>query len=119
LKATNGRGVDVVLEMLSNVNLGRDLKLLANNGRAIVIGSRGDVTITPRDLMSRRASVHGFTLWAITDAEEKQILAGLSAGLENGTLLPIVAKELPLSEAPRAHKEVLESGAHGKIVLLP
>jgi NADPH2:quinone reductase len=119
LKATDGRGVDVVLEMLSNVNLGRDLKLLANNGRAIVIGSRGDVTITPRDLMSRRASVHGFTLWAITDAEEKQILAGLSAGLENGTLLPIVAKELPLSEAPRAHQEVLESGAHGKIVLLP
>ena len=47
LKATNGRGVDVVLEMLANVNLAADLKLLARFGRVIVIGSRGDITITP------------------------------------------------------------------------
>ena len=119
LKATNGRGVDLVLEMLANVNLGRDLKLLANRGRVVVIGSRGDVTITPRDLMARRASVHGLMLWTITDAEEREIFAGIITGLENGTLRPVVSKELPLSEAPRAHKEVLQSGATGKIVLVP
>ncbi len=119
LKATNGLGVDLILEMLANVNLGQDLKLLAPRGRVIVIGSRGDVTISPRDLMSRRGSVHAFTLWGITDAEEKEIHAGLIAGLENGTLRPIVGKELPLAEAPRAHKEVLEPGAFGKIVLVP
>jgi NADPH:quinone reductase len=119
LKATGGRGVDIILEMLANVNLGQDLKLLAPLGRVIVIGSRGDVTITPRDLMSRRASIHAFTLWAATEAEEKQIHAGLIAGLENGTLRPVVGKELPLAEAQRAHKEILEPGAHGKIVLLP
>jgi len=119
LKATDGRGVDVILEMVANVNLGQDLKLLAQQGRVVVIGSRGDVTITPRDLMLRRASVHAFTLWAISEAEEKQIHAGLIAGLENGTLRPVVGKELPLAEAPRAHKEILEPGAYGKIVLLP
>jgi len=119
LKATNGRGVDLVLEMLANVNLGRDLKLLANRGRVVVIGSRGDVTVTPRDLMARRASVHGLMLWTITDAEEREIFAGIITGLENGTLRPVVSKELPLSEAPRAHKEVLQSGATGKIVLVP
>jgi NADPH2:quinone reductase len=119
LKSTGGRGVDIVLEMLANVNLGYDLKLLATNGRVIVIGSRGDVTVTPRDLMVRRASVRAFTLWGITETEEADIHAGLIAGLENGTLRPIVGKELPLSEAPRAHKEILEPGAFGKIVLVP
>jgi len=119
LKATGGRGADVILEMLANVNLAADLKLLATNGRVIVVGNRGEITINPRDLMLRRASARGFTLWAITPAEETEIHAGLIAGLENGTLRPVVGKELPLAEAARAHKEILEPGAAGKIVLVP
>jgi NADPH:quinone reductase len=119
LKATGGRGVDIILEMLANVNLASDLKLLAINGRVIIIGNRGEISINPRDLMSRRASVRGFTLWAITSEEEAHIHAGLIAGLENGTLRPVVGKELPLAEAARAHKEILEPGAAGKIVLIP
>ena len=117
-KTTGGRGVDLILEMLANVNLGHDLKLLAVHGRVVVIGSRGDVAITPRDLMTRRGSIHAFTLWGITEAEENEIHAGLISGLANGTLRPIVRKELPLAEAPRAHKEILEPGAFGKIVLV-
>lgn len=119
LQGTEGRGVDLILEMLANVNLGHDLKLLAAQGRVVVIGSRGEVTINPRDLMSRRGSIRAFTLWGATEAEEKQIHAGLLAGMENGTLGPVVGKELPLSDAARAHKEILERGAHGKIVLVP
>ena len=119
LKATGGKGVDIILEMLANVNLAQDLKLLAINGRAIVIGSRGDISITPRDLMARRASVSGFTLWAATEAEVAEIHAGVGAGLENGTLRPVVGKKIPLAQAARAHKEVLEPGASGKIVLVP
>jgi NADPH2:quinone reductase len=119
LKATGGRGVDVILEMLANVNLATDLKLLATNGRVIIIGNRGEITINPRDLMARRASARGFTLWAVTPGEEAEIHAGLIAGLENGTLRPIVGKQLPLAEAARAHKEILEPGAAGKIVLIP
>jgi NADPH2:quinone reductase len=111
--------VNVVLEFLANVNLGQDLKLLASQGRVIVIGSRGDVSISPRDLMARRGSIRAFTLWDITEIEEREVLAGIFAGLENGTLRPVVGKELPLAEAARAHKEVLEPGAFGKIVLLP
>src|SRR5215471_13317897 len=65
LQATGNRGVDIILEMLANVNLPNDTKLLANNGRVIVIGSRGEGTIDPRQLMARRASIRGFTLWAI------------------------------------------------------
>ena len=118
LQATGNRGVDIILEMLANVNLPYDTKLLANNGRVIVIGSRGEVTINPRELMARRASIRAFTLWDITAAEEADIHAGLIAGLENGTLRPVVGKELPLAEAARAHKEILEPGASGKIVLV-
>lgn len=118
MKATGARGVDIILEMLANVNLAADLKLLAINGRVIIIGNRGEITINPRDLMLRRASARGFTLWAITPEEEADIHAGLIAGLENGTLRPVVGKELPLAEAARAHKEIMEPGASGKIVLV-
>ena len=119
MKASGGKGVDVILEMLANVNLGGDLKMLAMEGRVVVIGSRGDVTITPRDLMTRRATVRAFTLWAAQAAEVAEIHAGIFAGMENGTLRPVVAKKLALAEAARAHIEILEPGASGQIVLVP
>jgi NADPH2:quinone reductase len=118
LKTTGGQGVNLILEMLANVNLGHDLKMLATHGRVVVIGSRGDVTITPRDIMSRRAAILAFTLWSITEAEEKEIHAAIFAGLEKGIMKPFVGKEIPLAEAARAHKEVLEPGSYGKIVLV-
>jgi NADPH:quinone reductase len=118
MKATGGRGVDIILEMLANVNLANDTKLLAKDGRVIVIGNRGEVTINARELMMRRASIRAFTLWDVTPAEEVDIHAGLIAGLENGTLRPVVGKELQLAEAARAHNEILEPGASGKIVLV-
>jgi NADPH2:quinone reductase len=119
LKASGGQGVDIILEMLANVNLHKDLKLLAKRGRVIVIGNRGETTINARDLMSRRASIRAFSLWGISEQEAKEIHAGLNAGLSNGTLNPVVGKEIPLAEAARAHKEILEPGAAGKIVLIP
>lgn len=119
LALSGGRGVDVILEMLSNVNLGKDLALLAKGGRVVVIGSRGSVEINPRDTMSRDAAILGMALINASDAEFAAIHAGLSAGFENGTLSPVVREELPLGDAPRAHERVLEAGAYGKIVLVP
>jgi NADPH:quinone reductase len=58
-------------------------------------------------------------LWAVTDAEAKEIHAGLNAGFENGSLRPIIGREIPLAEASRAHREILEPGSHGKIILVP
>ena len=117
--ATAGLGVDVILEMLANVNLATDLKLLAKEGRVIIIGNRGEIAINPRDLMARRASARGFTLWAATEQESREMHAAIAAGLANGTLRPIVGKELPLQDAPQAHQDVLKPGAYGKIVLVP
>lgn len=118
LKATGGHGIDVVLEMLANVNLATDLRLMAIEGRTIVIGNRGEITVNPRELMLKRSSLRGFTLWAATQAEAKEIHAAIAAGLENETLRPIVGKELPLKESPQAHQDVLAPGAYGKIVLV-
>ena len=119
MNATGGRGVDVILEMLANVNLSTDMKLLAMNGRAIIIGNRGEININPRDLMVRRGTAKGFTLWAATEPELTEIFATIGAGLENGTLRPIVGKELPLKDVAKAHVDILAPGAHGKIVLVP
>jgi NADPH2:quinone reductase len=119
MKASGGRGVDIVLEMVAHLNLAKDLTLMAQHGRVIVIGNRGEITINPRDLMSRRGAVRGFTLWAATEPETNEIYAAIAAGLENGTLRPIVGKQFPLKDAAQAHREILEPGAFGKIVLVP
>jgi len=116
---TGGSGVDVILEMLANFNLGNDLPLLAENGRVVVIGSRGKVEIDPRDLMGRNGTILGMVILKASDQERKAIYAALAAGLENGTLNPVVGKIVPLSDASQAHHEVMESTAHGKIVLQP
>ena len=116
---TGGRGPDVILEMLANVNLQKDLEVVGRGGRIVVVGSRGPVEINPRAAMTRDASIHGMTLFNITPQELAGIHAAVGAGLENGTLRPFVGRELPLAEAARAHEEVLRPGAHGKIVLKP
>jgi NADPH:quinone reductase len=119
MRLTENRGVDVILEMLANVNLGKDLTLLAKFGSVVVIGSRGKVEINPRDTMGRDASIHGMMLFNAPDHDLKSIHAALYAGLENGTLNPVVGEEMPLKDAAKAHVAVLEPGAYGKIILVP
>ena len=119
MKATGGRGVDVIVELLANVNLGNDLTILAKGGRVVVIGSRGRVEIDPRDTMQRDADVRGMVLPNTPPEELASIHAALVAGLENGTLRPAIGRELPLAEAGEAHRIVMESSALGKIVLVP
>jgi len=116
---SEGRGVNLITEMLANVNLAKDLTMLGQGGRVVVIGNRGTIEINPRDAMAREAEILGLILWAATDAELAEIHAAVVAGLENGLLRPVVGHELPLAEAPRAHQRVMEAGAYGKIVLIP
>jgi NADPH:quinone reductase len=119
LAETGGRGVDLVLEMLANVNLDHDLDLLAPRGRVVVIGNRGRVEIDPRKSMARDAAILGMTLFNATPEEFREIHAGLVAGLANGTLQPVIGRELPLADVATAHQAVMEPGAFGKIVLIP
>jgi NADPH2:quinone reductase len=118
-RLTDGRGPDVILEMLANVNLNSDLGVVAKGGRVVVIGSRGPVEINPRLAMTRDAAVLGMTLFNMSPQESASIHSAIGAGLESGTLRPVVGREMPLADAARAHEEVLKPGALGKIVLIP
>jgi NADPH:quinone reductase len=118
MQMTGGRGFDLIIEMLANKNLQNDLGLLAKKGRVVVVGNRGTIEINPRDTMARDADIRGFTLFNATESELREIHAALVAGLENGTLHPVIGTRIPLAEASRAHEEIMKtSGALGKIVL--
>jgi len=119
LAVNGGAGYDVILEMLANVNLGRDLGILAPRGRVVVVGNRGNAEINARDIMTRDGAILAMSLWNASPQELTSIHAALVAGLENKSLRPIIGKELPLAEAAKAHVAVMESGAYGKIVLIP
>jgi NADPH2:quinone reductase len=116
---TDGRGVDVILEMLANVNLGKDLGALAFDGRVVIIGSRGTVEIDPREAMRSNATILGMVIMNAAEYQLRSIHAALAAGLQNNTLRPVVSREFPLSDAAAAHHEIMETSARGKIVLLP
>jgi len=119
MKLTEGRGVDVIIELLANKNLAHDLTVLARRGRVAVIGNRGTIEINPRDAMSREADIRGVTLMNTSDAEYKEMQAALVAGLASGALHPVIGERIPLAEAARAHTEIMSgSGAKGKMVLV-
>lgn len=118
LDATAGRGVDCILEMLANVNLGEDLKLLAIHGRVVIIGSRGPVEINPRDAMMREADIRGL-MGGLASPEERAIMyKALADELASGRIRPVIAQKFPLASAADAHRAVMEGNSSGKIVLI-
>jgi NADPH2:quinone reductase len=118
-KLTAGAGVNIILEMLANQNLAKDLQMLSKFGRVVVIGNRGTIEINPRDAMGRDASIMGMTLFNVSPPELASIHAALGAALETGAIKPVIGQEIPLAEASRAHEAVMAAGAYGKIVLTP
>jgi NADPH2:quinone reductase len=118
LKLTANRGVDIVLEMLANANLQKDLGVIAMGGIIVVIGNRGTTEINARSAMNKDAAILGMALFHATPVQLAGIHAALVEGLRNGTLRPVIAQELPLAQASRAHEAVMEAGHHGKIVLV-
>lgn len=115
---TNGRGPDMILEMLANVNLDHDLTMIAPRGRIVVIGNRGRIEIDPRKIMGKQSTVTGFALWGLTAEEVAAGHEALGAALASGALRPVVGAELPLADAAEAHRKVMTPGARGKIVLV-
>jgi NADPH2:quinone reductase len=115
---TGGRGPDVILEMLANVNLRADLDVVAMRGRIVIIGNRGSIEINPRATMNKDAAILGMALFHASPAQLAGIHAALVEGLRNGTLRPVIGQELPLADASRAHQAVIEDSHYGKIILV-
>jgi NADPH2:quinone reductase len=119
VKLTGGRGPDIIMEMLANANLQKDLGAIAMRGRIVVIGNRGMVEINARLAMNRDAAILGMALNHATPAQLAGIHAALVEGLRNGSLRPVIAQELPLAQAAKSHEAVMEAGHHGKVILVP
>ncbi|NLT92404.1 MAG: NADPH:quinone reductase [Actinobacteria bacterium] len=119
VELTGGDGYDLIVEFLANANLGADLKALAPHGRVIVVGSRGPVEVDARDLMNAEGAILGMRLPNARAEEVEAARAAVDTGLHSGVLRPVVGRELPLAEAARAHRLLMERPALGRLVLVP
>jgi NADPH2:quinone reductase len=116
---TNGKGPELILEMLANINLAADMDLAAKYGRIIVIGNRGEITINARVAMMKDLDIRGIALWNATPEQVRPMMKDILAGVAAGELRPVIGREMPLAQAAAAHVDVLKPGAYGKIVLVP
>ncbi|WP_289139365.1 NADPH:quinone reductase [uncultured Brevibacillus sp.] len=114
---TNDRGPDVIIEFLANVNLETDLKLIAPYGRIVVVGNRGSIEINPRLAMMKEADILGLALWNALPDEYQESLYAIEAFLESGILHPVIGDVLALENAEKAHEQIINNKASGKIVL--
>ncbi|KRF09561.1 hypothetical protein ASH00_07095 [Arthrobacter sp. Soil782] len=121
--ATDGRGADVILDVVGAKYLGRNVEALAIGGRLVVIGLQGGAKaeINLGSLMGKRASVTGTTLRSRPVEEKASILAGVRENvwplISNGSISVPVDRTFPLAEVVQAH-EYFDSGQHtGKVLL--
>ncbi|XP_012872429.1 PREDICTED: quinone oxidoreductase isoform X1 [Dipodomys ordii] len=118
-KSLGGKGVDVIIEMLANVNLSNDLKLLSSGGRVIIVGSRGPIEINPRDIMAKESSIIGVSLFSSTKEEFRHYAKALQDGIKAGWLKPVIGSQYPLEKVAQAHENIIHgSGTLGKMILL-
>lgn len=121
--ATDGKGVDVILDMVAGDYVQRELECLADDGRLVVIALLGGSksTIDVGQILRRRLSITGSTLRARPVAFKAQIANNLRQKvwplLESGEIKPVIYRSFALEDAAAAHA-LMESGQHiGKIVL--
>ena len=123
-EATDGTGVDVILDNMGASYLGRNVAALATEGRLVVIGLQGGTKaeIDLNALMRKRAAVVGTTLRARPVGEKSTICAAVAEHVwplvADGSIRPVIGRTLPLAEAAEAHR-LMESGeSTGKILLV-
>lgn len=114
---SGGAGVDIIIEMLANVNLEKDFQALAMFGRISIVGNRGSLEFTPRLAMTKDASLFGMSLFNAPVEMLREIHDAIHEGLAQGYLKPAVSKRFSLADAPKAHREIIDNKAHGKIVI--
>jgi putative PIG3 family NAD(P)H quinone oxidoreductase len=122
-RATDGRGADVVLDLIGAKYLARNVEVLATNGRLVVIGLQGGTKaeLDLGRLMAKRAAVLSTTLRARPPEEKAAVVASVREHVwplvGSGAVRPVVDRVLPMTEVAEAHR-VLEAGqAVGKVLL--
>ena len=110
----------IIIEMLADQNLADCMKCSAQNGRIVIVGSRGDINVTPRDIMASEASIVGCSLFNQSHEEYQVAAEFLISGLDDGKIHPKIDTEFKLSEAAKAHEYIMhpDKKSNGKVVLL-
>ncbi|MGC5318693.1 NAD(P)H-quinone oxidoreductase [Micromonospora arida] len=122
-RVTDGRGVDVILDIMGGSYLGRNVSALATGGRLVVIGMQGGrkAELDLGALMTKRASVTATSLRSRPLAEKAEIVQGVRDEVwplvETGRIRPIVDRRLPMTEAAQAHRLVESNDHFGKVLL--
>src|SRR5215472_10319219 len=125
LDFTEGRGADVILDIIGAAYLPRNVSVLATGGRLVVIGMQGGSVgeLDLGQLLRKRAAVHASTLRARPLAEKAAIVSAVRANLwplvVSGQIRPVIETTLPLAAAAQAHRLLEASGHVGKILLAP
>jgi NADPH2:quinone reductase len=120
LELTDGKGVDLVHELVLSENLPTDVKLVAKGGRIVGTGQGpgADAVVPAGEAIGKDVSVLFMNLANAGRAGVAAIAAEIAAMAAAGKVKPVIGAELPLAEARRAH-EMLAGDHLGKIVLLP
>jgi NADPH:quinone reductase-like Zn-dependent oxidoreductase len=121
--ATNGRGVDVILDSIGGAYLAPNLEALAHSGRLVLIGlmkgARSEIDLAA--VLRRHLKLIGSTLRTRSEKEKAQIVAALLArfgdALEAGRLRPPIYKVVPMANVAEAHRMMAASEHFGKIIL--
>ena len=114
----NGEGFAIVLEMNAHWYLGKVVRLLAIEGRVVVIGNQGESVLNARDLMARHGSVSGVSLFQVGTVQRQKILQEI-ARAPAGTWNPQVRDPIPFSQAGQAFRNLTAGQTHPKWVLKP
>lgn len=123
--ATGGAGADVILDIMGASYLARNLAALATDGRLVIIGRQGGsrAEIDLGVLQGKRASVHATTLRARPAGQKAAVVAAVREHvwplIGTGQVQPVIDRELPMSQAPAAHRAMAASEHIGKILLRP
>ena len=124
IKANNGKGVDLILEMVGGTTFDQSLDALAAFGRIVTYGMasrKAPKTLHPGALMPKSQSVIGF--WLVNALADKELMAevfmDLFGMIISGKLKPVIGSTYPLSKAADAHRDMLARKTVGKIVLDP
>jgi putative PIG3 family NAD(P)H quinone oxidoreductase len=122
---TEGRGADVILDIMGASYLRRNIASLAIGGRLVVIGLQGGATgeLDLAAMLRRRLTVHAASLRARPVAEKAVVVAAVRDNvwplITAGQVRPVIDTVLPLADAAQAHRQ-MEAGKHvGKILLAP
>ena len=125
LRASDGHGADVILDVIGGDYLAANIHALARRGRLVIIGTQGGRTgeLPITDLMAKRATIIGTTLRARSDSEKTDIMTAVGKivwpCIESGRIAPVIDRTFDLRDAAAAHS-YLDTGAHtGKVLLLP